>query len=119
MLFSNRAFEQLFGYSPQDIATVEDWARLVYPDLAHRSEIFDWWSATDEQAQHGCCQVEAKVLTEGPQRVGTGKPKEGIECLSPTRCCRTCFENERRKAVIQPAKATANTSTGIGRCWSL
>lgn len=93
MLFSNRAFEQLVGYSLQDIVTVEDWARLASPDLAYRTEIFDWWSATDEQAQHGCCQVEAKVLTEGPQRVGIGQPKEGIECLSPTRCCRSRLDS--------------------------
>lgn len=80
MLFSNRAFEQLVGYSLQDIVTVEDWARLAYPDLAHRTEIFDWWSATDEQAQHGCCQVEAKELTEGPQRVGDRHSMPSFGC---------------------------------------
>lgn len=83
VLFSNRAFEQLFGYSPQDIATVEDWARLAYPDLAYRTEIFDWWSATDEQAQHGCWQVEAEVLTEGPQRVGCCRSKVCCTCPLP------------------------------------
>ena len=29
VLLSNRQFERLFGYSPQDMPTVDDWARLV------------------------------------------------------------------------------------------
>jgi diguanylate cyclase (GGDEF)-like protein/PAS domain S-box-containing protein len=72
VLFSNRAFEQLFGYSPQDIPTVEDWARLAYPDPAYRAEVFDWWSATVKQARHGRGQLEAKVFRvrckDGSQR---------------------------------------------------
>ena len=38
-LFCNWAFEQLLGYSPQHIPTVEDWARLAY--TPHRNEVFD------------------------------------------------------------------------------
>lgn len=83
VLFSNRAFEQLFGYCPQDIPTVEDWARLAHPHPSYRNEVFDWWSAMVKQARHSSDQVEAKVLTEGPQRVGTGLPMESTECRSP------------------------------------
>lgn len=35
--FANSTFKELFGYSQDDIANIEDWWRLVYPDPDYRA----------------------------------------------------------------------------------
>ncbi|HMK76060.1 MAG TPA: PAS domain S-box protein [Thermodesulfobacteriota bacterium] len=37
--YVNRKFVQLFGYTVEDIPTVAEWRRLVYPDPAHRETV--------------------------------------------------------------------------------
>lgn len=37
--FANRTFTDLFGYGEEDIATVDDWFRLAYPDPEYRDRI--------------------------------------------------------------------------------
>lgn len=39
--FSNRKFYDLFGYRAEDIATMDDWFRLAYPDKGYRNRIHD------------------------------------------------------------------------------
>ena len=45
VLFCNSQFVRTFGYTPADIPTVADWARLAYPDTDYRSATFAWWDA--------------------------------------------------------------------------
>lgn len=62
MVFTNRAFEQLFGYGPDDIPTVDAWATLTYPDVADRGVFFDWWRATVEEIGDGSNSVQKKLF---------------------------------------------------------
>jgi len=41
--FANSTFKDLFGYSQDDIADIEDWWRLVYPDPAYREFARSQW----------------------------------------------------------------------------
>lgn len=45
VLFSNAQFLDCFGYTPEEIGTVEAWARLAYPDPAYRAAAVAWWEA--------------------------------------------------------------------------
>ncbi|MEI7865742.1 MAG: PAS domain S-box protein [Chthoniobacterales bacterium] len=41
--FINDSFIRIFGYKHEEIPTVENWARLSYPDEAYRREVFREW----------------------------------------------------------------------------
>lgn len=52
--FINKAFRQLFGYRLEEISTLDDWARLAYPDEGYRHEVMERWTRDAEQAfKHG------------------------------------------------------------------
>lgn len=42
--YINDKFTEMFGYTLEDIPTVEHWYHLAYPDKAFRSEVIDVWS---------------------------------------------------------------------------
>ncbi|MDE3246171.1 MAG: PAS domain S-box protein, partial [Acidobacteriota bacterium] len=46
--YLNDRFTQVFGYTTQDIPTMEDWWRLAYPDEGYRRSAFEAWSAALE-----------------------------------------------------------------------
>ncbi len=48
VLYCNRKFYEIFGYTLQDIPTVADWRRLAYPDPAYRETIPSILSAYKE-----------------------------------------------------------------------
>ncbi|WP_296704618.1 sensor domain-containing diguanylate cyclase [Thiocapsa sp. UBA6158] len=60
ILFSNAQFERTFGYSPQDIPTLADWARRAYPDAAYRARAAEWWDGAVARAAAGNGQIEAR-----------------------------------------------------------
>lgn len=41
--FVNKAFTDTFGYTLEDIPTLEDWANKAYPDKNYREKTFAWW----------------------------------------------------------------------------
>ena len=41
--YVNQAHRDLFGYALDEIPTVDDWARLAYPDPAYREGVFSDW----------------------------------------------------------------------------
>ncbi len=43
--YTNDRFVQVFGYTQQDIPTIEDWWRLAFPDEAYRRSAFEAWNA--------------------------------------------------------------------------
>ena len=54
ILFINQAFKRVFGYTLDDIPTVDVWAELAYPDEAYRHEVMSAWVRDAEQAfEHG------------------------------------------------------------------
>lgn len=56
--FINRQFTRTFGYTYEDIPTVEDWARQAYPDEAYRHEVFSFWDLAVARAMEGSGLVE-------------------------------------------------------------
>jgi len=60
----NRKFEELFGYTEEDIPRVTDWWPLAYPDPQYREEIFEAWSrrlAAAEFTDHRLVPIETIV----------------------------------------------------------
>ena len=41
--FVNKAFTDTFGYTLEDIPTLDDWANQAYPDKNYREKAFAWW----------------------------------------------------------------------------
>ncbi|MBU0993430.1 MAG: PAS domain S-box protein [Proteobacteria bacterium] len=48
--FTNRKFVELFGYTMNEVPTLQDWLRLAYPDPEYREFILLKWLAALEQA---------------------------------------------------------------------
>ncbi|NCA71204.1 MAG: PAS domain S-box protein [Sphingobacteriia bacterium] len=72
-LFNAQA-ERSFGYTLEDIPTAADWARLAYPDLGYRREVFAAWDAAVERAvtETGCVEsMEACVTAKDGRSVDT------------------------------------------------
>lgn len=42
--YVNRPFVEMFGYSLQEISSIDDWFRRAYPDPDYRNEIMGWYS---------------------------------------------------------------------------
>ena len=41
--FINKAFTDVFGYTHEDIPTLDEWSVKAYPNKAYREEVFGWW----------------------------------------------------------------------------
>ena len=61
MYFRNRRFVEYFGYGDEELSTLEDWWRLVYPDPEYRAQVVATWDA---------------ALAEAVQRGGDIAPQE-------------------------------------------
>jgi len=55
----NQAFSDTFGYTLQDVPTVDEWFRLAYPDEAYRFKLLETWTSEVRQA----FETEGKVAT--------------------------------------------------------
>jgi len=51
LVFANRAFFELTGYSPEDIRNLEDWFTRAYPDPDSRARIIADWKASSSLAE--------------------------------------------------------------------
>ena len=51
--FINEEFTRIFGYTLEDLPTVDRWAELAFPDPDYRRQSFAWW---DEAIEHACCE---------------------------------------------------------------
>ncbi|WP_406656102.1 GAF domain-containing protein [Methanolobus sp. ZRKC2] len=62
-VFFNKKFTETFGYSPEDISTMEKWWELAYPDEKYREKARSAWiNAEKEMMNEGkVCQAEWKV----------------------------------------------------------
>lgn len=50
ILLFNEAFTETFGYDINDCPTVEDWARLAYPEEDYRLRTFEAWDPLEQKA---------------------------------------------------------------------
>lgn len=51
LLFINRRFTELFGYTLDDVPTLADWWSLAYPDPVYRDWVLSTWSKVVAEAQ--------------------------------------------------------------------
>ena len=86
--YLNAAFVTTFGYTQDDIATLDDWYPLAYPDPAYRQWVADSWQARLKAAksnQHGFAPrellIRAKDGTERTVMVGAALMASGQEHL--------------------------------------
>lgn len=57
VLYQNPMFEQLFGYTPEEIPSVEYWWSLAYPDGQYRNEVLQRWNNAVEAANRNCTEI--------------------------------------------------------------
>jgi PAS domain S-box-containing protein len=50
--YSNNKFRKLFGYTLEDIPTIEQWFQLAYPDQEYRQRVFSNWQIAVENARN-------------------------------------------------------------------
>lgn len=63
LLQINEAFIEVTGYTTKDIATLEDWFPLAYPDEEYRELVFQEWSA-DSQEENAIRQFKVVCRDE-------------------------------------------------------
>ena len=56
----NRAFTELFGYTPADISTGKDWFERAFPDPEYRKEAIAAWKA--DLAQMGAGEIRSRTF---------------------------------------------------------
>ena len=54
----NDRFTQVFGYSPADIPTLDDWWRLAYPDPAYRRRVMENWQGKVQRSEETRTETE-------------------------------------------------------------
>lgn len=73
ILAQNRCFEQAFGYTPDDLATIDDWWRLACPDPEYRERMRETWNAAVSRAAESKTNVNAGefrvICRDGSERL--------------------------------------------------
>jgi len=49
-VYLNNKFLETFGYTMEDIPTVDDWWPRAYPDVEYRRKVIDSWGAAAKKA---------------------------------------------------------------------
>ena len=57
-LHLNARFEQIFGYTRDDIPTIQEWWSLAYPDSNYRQWVMETWGEAVERAAQSGCDIE-------------------------------------------------------------
>lgn len=71
----NRKFTELFGYTTQDISTIEHWWAITYPDEEYRSQIQEQWETAFRKSLGTGKEIEPQHLLLRCKD-GTDKPVE-------------------------------------------
>ncbi|MHB8873505.1 MAG: PAS domain-containing protein, partial [Myxococcaceae bacterium] len=58
--YINRKARTTFGYSPEDIPTMEHWWVLAYPDASYRREVISTWTGLTERALAEHREIEGR-----------------------------------------------------------
>ncbi|MBF0506812.1 MAG: PAS domain S-box protein, partial [Nitrospirae bacterium] len=59
-IYFNSRFKETFGYTLEDIPTVDDWWPLAYPDEEYRQKVIDGWRAAARKAIKNKDQTESR-----------------------------------------------------------
>jgi len=57
--FINNRFEKAFGYTLDDIPTLDEWWKLAYPDKDYRKWVLETWNSAVEQAKINGVDIES------------------------------------------------------------
>lgn len=60
MYFRNRRFHDMFGYTQEEVPTLQEWRLKAYPDPAYRAEVIKNWTAALEHARAHQGEIQAK-----------------------------------------------------------
>jgi PAS domain S-box len=60
MLNFNRHFVRTFGYSEEDLSTIQDWWQLAYPDPEYRTKIIESWEIQKQKTGGSITIIEPK-----------------------------------------------------------
>lgn len=61
ILFVNRKFTELFGYTLEDIPTIESWWQQAYPDATYRAEVRQHWDSAVAKAIAMHAEIEPQL----------------------------------------------------------
>ncbi|TLM64483.1 MAG: PAS domain S-box protein [Deltaproteobacteria bacterium] len=61
IVFVNTKFTELFGYTLDDIPTIEEWWHLAYPDTAYREELKRRWNEAATRAIAAQSEIEPQT----------------------------------------------------------
>lgn len=56
--YVNQTFVEMFGYSPDEVSTLDQWWLRAYPDLAYRSQVTEEWNRRVEAALRAHAEIE-------------------------------------------------------------
>lgn len=79
VIYANRRFTELFGYTMNDIPTVDHWMRLAYPDESFRRMVVKNWEKQIEAARHA---GEKPPVLESPVVCKNGGIRHVIVAMS-------------------------------------
>jgi PAS domain S-box-containing protein len=81
--YFNAAFEEMFGYTPNDVPNSKTWSQKVYPDPAYRHSVASAWKADIEKLKAGeqisetfevtCKDGSRKVVKFRPVQMASGQ----------------------------------------------
>lgn len=80
IIFLNRRFISLLGYTVVDIPTVEVWTTRAYPDGNYRREVFAWWDAAIRRLISGS---NVSDTHESRVRIKDGSTRDFLISASP------------------------------------
>lgn len=66
-IFHNNKFREEIGYTIDEIPTIDEWFRLIYPDEAYRQEVMLEWKSREAQAKKNDLDfiiMQAKIHTK-------------------------------------------------------
>ncbi len=63
LVYFNDRFTQLFGYTKDDVPTLEEWWQLAYPDEQYRRWVLDRWGAAVRRAAEEKTDIEPVEYT--------------------------------------------------------
>ncbi len=63
VIFLNKSFTRLFGYTLEDVPTLVEWGRQAFPDSAYRQWVTETWAEHQEKALKGNTDFEPLDIT--------------------------------------------------------
>ena len=109
---TNKMFTEKFGYTIQDLPTIDDWFDTVYPDPDYRHEVISDWNDRVKKASQGDGKIFPNEVTI-QCKDGTKKEVEITATLMGGRVLASFYDITKRKEeeeALRYAKEAAETA---------